>query len=168
MSKVSGWLKFVFVAMALLVCPAYGQSRGRSADDGQGSRSSPALSADEGLAVIGAALDFSHERHSKPDCSHLVHQIYSDAGFSYPYASSRDLYRGIYGFERVNSPQPGDLIAWRSHSGIVVNPSQHSFYSSLNSGLGVDYYDAEYWRKKGAPRFYRFLTTPGRLNTARR
>ena len=168
MSKVSRSLKLVLFAMALLVPPAYGQSRGWSADERQGRNSVRTLSADEGLAVIGAALDFSHERRSKPDCSHLVHQIYSDAGFSYPYASSRDLYRGIYEFERVASPQPGDLIAWRSHSGIVVNPSQHSFYSSLNSGLGVDYYDAEYWRKKGAPRFYRFLTTQGRLNTARR
>ena len=168
MSKVSGWLKFVFVAMALLVCPAYGQSRGRSADDGQDSRSPRSLSADEGLAVIGAALDFSHERRSKPDCSHLVHQIYSDAGFPYPYASSRDLYRGIYEFERVTSPQPGDLIAWRSHSGIVVQRSPGWRPGKPNSGLGVDYYDAGYWRKKGGPRFYRFVAVPGRLNTARR
>src|SRR5581483_518755 len=168
MSAVSRSLKLALFAMALLVPPAYGQSRGWSADERQGRHSARTLTTDEGLAVIGAALDFSHERQSKPDCSHLVHQVYSDAGFPYAYASSRDLYRGIDGFEPVTSPQPGDLIAWRSHSGIVVNPSQHSFYSSLNSGLGVDYYDAEYWRKKGAPRFYRFLTTPGRLKTARR
>ena len=151
--------------MALLVSPSYGQLRERSVTD---SRSLQSLSADEGLAIIGAALDFSHERHSKPDCSHLVHQIYSDAGFPYPYASSRDLYRGIDEFARVTSPQPGDLITWRGHSGIVVSPSQHSFYSSLNSGLGVDYYDAVYWKKKGAPRIYRFVAAPRRLSTARR
>src|SRR5437868_7994926 len=102
--------------------------------------------AKEGLAIIAAALDFSRTHRSHPDCSHLVHQVYADAGLPYPYVDSLDLYRGAPGFKAVKRPQPGDLVVWRTHSGIVVDPDQRSFYSSLNSGLGVDYYDSHYWK----------------------
>ena len=113
--------------------------------------------AKEGMAIIAAALDFSRTHRARPDCSHLVHEIYSDAGLAYPYVDSLDLYRGAEGFKRVKHPQPGDLVVWPTHSGIVVDPDQRSFYSSLNSGLGVDYYDSHYWKHKGKPRFYRFV-----------
>src|SRR5436309_2329999 len=123
-------------------------------------QSATALSPDDGLAIIGAALDFQHVHRRKPDCSHLVHAIYGAAGFTSPYAKSLDLYRGTAeGFVEVTAPQPGDLIVWPRHVGIVVNPAQNSFYSSLRSGLGIDYYDATYWKQKGVPRFYRFLVT---------
>src|SRR5436309_2425756 len=56
------------------------------------------------------------------DCSHLVHYLYTRAGFPYPYAPSRALYSGVGGFRRVPQPRAGDLIAWRGHVGIVVNP----------------------------------------------
>ncbi len=110
----------------------------------------------EGMAIIAAALNFSHTHRTRPDCSHLVHEVYADAGLPYPYVDSLDLYRGARGFKVVKHPQPGDLVVWRTHSGIVVDPDEHSFYSSLNSGLGVDYYDSHYWKHKGKPRFYRF------------
>lgn len=110
----------------------------------------------EGMAIIAAALDFPRTHRIRPDCSHLVHEVYADAGLPYPYLDSIDLYRGAPEFRRVKSPQPGDLVVWRTHSGIVVDPAQHSFYSSLNSGLGVDYYNSRYWKHKGKPRFYRF------------
>jgi hypothetical protein len=124
------------------------------------------VNTDDGLGILGAALDFRHRHHRIPDCSHLVHIIYQDAGFSYSYAKSLDLYRGRKNFVQVTVPQPGDLVVWRTHSGIVVNPSQKSFYSSLHSGLGLDYYDAPYWQKKGIPRFYRFRLTGPPKNTA--
>ena len=110
----------------------------------------------EGLAIIAAALDFPRTHRARPDCSHLVHDIYAHAGLPYPYVDSLDLYRGAEGFKRVKRPQPGDLVVWRTHSGIVVDPVQRSFYSSLNSGLGVDYYNSRYWKHKGKARFYRF------------
>ncbi|HSB77001.1 MAG TPA: NlpC/P60 family protein [Terriglobales bacterium] len=112
--------------------------------------------AHEGMAIIAAALDFSRTHRARPDCSHLVHDVYAEAGLPYPYVDSLDLYRGVEAFKRVKHPQPGDLIVWRTHAGIVVDPEEHSFYSSLNSGLGVDYYDSHYWKHKGSPRFYRF------------
>jgi cell wall-associated NlpC family hydrolase len=112
----------------------------------------------DGLAIIAAALDLRVNLKAKQDCSHLVHTIYERAGFPYPYAKSTDIYKGIDGFQRVSEPQPGDLIVWRGHVGIVVNPARHAFFSSLRSGLGVDDYEAQYWRKRGRPRFYRYTS----------
>ena len=114
------------------------------------------MSSDDRLLVISAALG-RQGFHSKPDCSHLVHEIFSRAGFPYRYSSSSDLYSGISEFQRVKTPQVADLIVWPGHVGIIVNPTQHSFYSSLHSGIGVDFYDSTYWRGRGTPRFYRYV-----------
>lgn len=97
------------------------------------------------------------------DCSHLVHAIYERAGFAYPYADSKDLYRGTGYFLAVNHPQGGDLIVWRGHVGIVISPFHHTFFSALSHGPGTDKYNARYWKRRGAPRFYRYLKpTPTR------
>jgi hypothetical protein len=115
------------------------------------------LTRDEGLAVLGAALDFRHYRSPESDCSHFVHVLYQRAGFPYAYAPSIDLYSGIDQFQRVTTPQAGDLAVWRGHAGIVVNPIQHSFFSLLRSGAGVESYDSPYWRRRGHPRFFRYV-----------
>jgi len=116
------------------------------------------LSPDDGLSVIAAALEYS-ARLSKRDCSHLVHTIYVRAGFPYSYARSSDLYIGTDEFQRVAHPQPGDLVVWRGHVGIVVNPAQHFFYSAMRSGAGTDTYDEPYWKRRGPVRFYRYIKT---------
>lgn len=115
------------------------------------------LTADDGLSVIAAALDARSGPDRRQDCSHLVHAIYSRAGFSYPYASSSDLYSGTGGFQRVTRPHPGDLVVWSGHVGIVVNPAQRVFFSTLRRGPGTDNYGAEYWKQRGPARFYRYL-----------
>lgn len=115
------------------------------------------LTRDEGLAVLGAGLDFRHHRGFASDCSHFVQGLYQRAGFPYTYASSIDIYSGIDQFQRVTTPQAGDLVAWRGHVGIVVNPVQHSFFSLLRSGPGVESYDSPYWRRRGHPRFFRYV-----------
>jgi cell wall-associated NlpC family hydrolase len=117
--------------------------------------SSSAFSEDDGLSVIAAALDAKGVR--RDDCSHLVHAIYERAGFSYKYADSRDLYRGTGSFRRVSHPQPGDLVVWKGHVGIVVSPAQRLFFSTLRHGPGIDAYDAKYWKKRGPVRFYRYI-----------
>lgn len=125
---------------------------------------------DDGLAVISAALDARTRRSANADCSHLVHDIYERAGFGYDYASSSDLYDGADEFRQVRRPQPGDLVVWPGHIGIVVNPAQRSFYSALSSGLGVDAYDSPYWKARGHARFFRFVkmyATPERASNAR-
>lgn len=115
------------------------------------------LTQDDRLSVIAAALDPKVRRHASPDCSHLVHAIYEKAGFHYAYASSTDLYNGVEGFQRVNDPEPGDLVVWRGHVGIVVRPSRHVFFSFMSRGPGVDDYDSRYWRHRGHARFYRYV-----------
>lgn len=115
------------------------------------------LTSDDRLSVLAAALDEHVEREAEPDCSHLVHEIYEAAGFSYDYAPSSDLYAGVEKFERVKSPLPGDLVVWRGHVGIVIKPAQHIFFSYLSSGPGTDDYDAPYWKHRGQARFYRYL-----------
>jgi NlpC/P60 family len=154
------------VRLLLVLCaviPASAQSN--SEDAGRNHRtvreSSEAIAPwlvkpDEGLTIIGAALE---SRHTDPnaDCSNLVHEIYERAGFTYSYANSSELYAGIKQFRRVLHPQPGDLVVWRGHVGIVISPVQHSFFSAMRSGRGVEFYNSPYWQARGRPRFYRYL-----------
>lgn len=130
-----------------------------SAEDSRNSidTSDSSLSDDDRLSLIAAALDSRGRLRSERDCSHLVHAIYERAGLPYTYAPSSDIYAGIEGFERVKQPEPGDLVVWRGHVGIVVKPSQHLFFSYLTSGPGVDDYSASYWKKRGHARFYRYV-----------
>ena len=120
-------------------------------------RASRTMTPDDGLSVIAAALDSRVRLRPNPDCSHLVHAIYDRAGFPYSYADSSDLYIGARQFQRVAHPQPGDLVVWRGHVGIVVNPAQHVFFSALHSGPGIDTYDAPYWKRRGQFRFYSYI-----------
>ena len=95
------------------------------------------LTRDEGLAIVDAISDHHRSlrgKRVKPDCSHLVNDIYDLAGFPYPYSKSADLYRGQASFLRVSSPQPGDLIVWRGHVGLVLEPRQHLQPAALGSG----------------------------------
>lgn len=115
------------------------------------------LDQDDRLSLIAAALDARVRRDSEHDCSHLVHAIYEQAGFPYAYAPSSDLYAGVEGFQRVKQPEPGDLIVWRGHAGIVVQPSKHIFFSFMSSGPGTDDYQTPYWKSRGHPRFYRYI-----------
>jgi hypothetical protein len=110
----------------------------------------------EGMTIVNATWERDQQAGRKPDCSHLTHQVYALAGYPYPYASSFDLYAGIENFVRVTKPQPGDLIVWRGHVGIVVDPVEHSFYSSVRSGLRTEFYDAPVWKARGPARFYRY------------
>jgi hypothetical protein len=129
-----------------------------SVKPGRERTSSRLLTTDEGLAIIGAALEIRHRTHSSSDdCSHLVHALYEQAGFPYRYADSSQLYDGIEPFRRITHPQPGDLAVWRGHAAIVVNPAQHSFFSSTRSGYRVESYDSEYWKHRGLPRFFRYV-----------
>ncbi|HZE27277.1 MAG TPA: NlpC/P60 family protein [Terriglobales bacterium] len=115
------------------------------------------LDSDQGLAILGAALESRRPAHAGADCSHLVHAIYEKAGFPYAYASSSDLYAGTDEFRRVAQPRAGDLVVWPGHAGIVVSPGQHTFYSALRSGFGVQAYDSAYWKGRGHPHFFRYV-----------
>jgi len=123
---------------------------------------SRALTRSEGLAILDVALDSRYHAEFAFDCSHFVHGIYERAGLPYEYASSSDLYAGIDEFRRVARPQPGDLAVWRGHTGIVVNPVHHSFFSKLRSGPSVASYDSPYWKQRGQPHFFRYVKSSPR------
>jgi hypothetical protein len=124
------------------------------------------LSAQQGRAIVSAALEENEAPSGAQDCSHLVHQIYAEAGFEYPYASSYELYAGNENFVRVKYPRAGDLIAWPGHVGIVLEPLEHSFYSLVSTGLEAQNYDGPYWRSRGRPRFYRYRMENSGILTA--
>ena len=118
------------------------------------------LSRDQGQALVDFALQHGRWNGRKPDCSHLVHKIYTLAGLNYPYAESRHLYRGTGSFERVSRPQPGDLIVWLGHVGIVVSPGQQTFFSSVRSGIITEPWTTDSWKMRGRPRFFRYRVGP--------
>jgi cell wall-associated NlpC family hydrolase len=131
------------------VCASAAQRQDESSDKDS------LLSKNEGKAVVAVALD--SRRYANSDCSHLVHAIFEQAGFPYQYADSSSIYSGGSEFRRVSRPRPGDLVVWPGHVGIVINPSQHSFFSALRSGAGIDSYNAPYWKERGRARFYRYV-----------
>jgi cell wall-associated NlpC family hydrolase len=155
---VRGWALSACVWTGLLTSAvAQNQSLSENARQSEPDRNVRTLSKDDGREVVEVALDERIHMGRKRDCSHLVHAIYEQAGFSYPYASSRDLYRGTDDFHRVKKPQPGDLVVWQGHVGIVVNPARREFYSFLRHGPGIEEYDTQYWKKRGPVRFYRYI-----------
>ncbi len=91
------------------------------------------------------------------DCSHFVQYLYEQAGLYYGYAPSRTLYDGMDGFRRVSHPEAGDLIVWRGHVGIVVDPEEATFLSALRSGVKTASYESHYWKRRGRPRFFRYV-----------
>jgi len=145
--------RFIFAALCLTtalvqnVRPASAETRGPRP-----------IARTEGRKILAAIPTVDVESESETDCSHLVHDIYEQAGFDYEYVSSRELYMGSANFTRVRVPQAGDLIVWRGHVGIVIDPLQHSFFSFVSSGPDTQFYDSPYWRSRGIARFFRYVT----------
>ena len=122
-----------------------------------GTRVSPRLlTRAEGASLADFALQH-RPAHRRPDCSHLVHELLTEAGLPYPYAPSSAIFAGLPQFRRVSTPQPGDLIVWAGHVGLIVDPHQHTFLSSTRTGIRSKDYTTDYWRSRGRPRLYRYL-----------
>jgi hypothetical protein len=147
---------------ALVLCAGAAASSPLRADEPQQTPAAVRLiSAKEGRKIAAAALEREDTLREAQDCSHLVHEIYSLAGYEYPYANSFDLYAGYGNFRRVRHAQAGDLITWPGHVGIVLDSARHSFYSLVRSGLQAEDYLSPYWRSRGRPRFYRYVVATG-------
>lgn len=113
------------------------------------------LNSQEGRAIVAAARKHRKTITRTLDCSHLAHEVFALAGFGYDYSPSDTIFRGMRGFQRVKKPQPGDLVVWRGHVGIVVDPEERSFYSWRTVGPAMVRWDSRYWRSRGERRFYR-------------
>lgn len=105
----------------------------------------------ESLLAIGSEV-----QQTTLDCSHFVHYIFNKVGVGYDYAPSASLYKGMAPFRRVLRPKAGDLIVWRGHVGIVVDPDQTTFLSKLRTGVKVASYQSRYWKMRGRARFFRY------------
>jgi len=148
--------RFIFVAFWLATASvALGQNVRPAPVETPGPRP---IARKEGRIILAAIPSIDVESESETDCSHLVHDVYEQAGFPYDYVTSRELYIGNTNFTRVRAPQPGDLIVWRGHVGIVIDPKQHSFFSFVRSGPDTLFYDSPYWRSRGIARFFRYVT----------
>ena len=150
--------RFIFVVrcLAIAMAPAaFGQNIPPAAEHLLEPR--PITKA-EGRKILATISTVDADSESETDCSHLVHDVYKQAGFPYDYVSSRELYIGNTNFMRVHKPQAGDLVVWRGHVGVVIDPKEHSFFSSVRSGPDTQFYDSPYWRSRGSARFYRYMT----------
>ena len=147
----------VVVALGLtwvcLIGAATAEAQAANSTQGLGS-ARRLLTAEQGRSIVTAASD--QPTAGTQDCSHVVHQIYLDAGFEYSYGSSSEMYAGHKSFARVKFPHAGDLIVWPGHMGIVVDPVEHSFYSLVSTGWEEQDYEAPYWKSRGRARFYRY------------
>jgi hypothetical protein len=151
-------LKFALLFLCLLTAIASPAARAETDDD---SSAKVLVSPEQGEALAAFALQSERRiRYPKPDCSHLVHQLYARAGLIYPYEDSRVLYRGVSDFQRVKMPQSGDLAVWLGHVGIVLSPEEKTFLSSVRSGIITESWTAPHWVRRGHPRFYRYRIGP--------
>jgi hypothetical protein len=150
--------RFMFLAVCLLTASAaLGQNIRPTSAVAPGPRP---IAKTEGRKILASipAVTADVGSESETDCSHLVHEVYERAGFVYDYVSSHELYIGSTNFRRVRVPQAGDLVVWRGHVGIVIDPKEHSFFSSVRSGPDTQFYDSPYWRSRGIARFFRYVT----------
>ena len=144
-----------FALLRLCLCVALlGTATGAWARD---NAPQPLLSPAQGQALADFALLSGPRMDPKPDCSHLVHMLYSQAGLNYSYKDSRVMLRGLPEFVRVKAPQPGDLIVWMGHAGIVLSAEDTTFLSSARSGIIAESWTSDYWTARGRPRFFRYI-----------
>jgi cell wall-associated NlpC family hydrolase len=148
--------RFIFVVLCLATASgALGQNVRPASAETPGPHP---IARTEGRKILATIRTIHAESESETDCSHLVHAVYEQAGFPYDYVSSRELYIGSTNFTRVRAPQAGDLVVWRGHVGIVIDPKEHSFFSFVRSGPDTQFYDSPYWRSRGIARFFRYIT----------
>jgi hypothetical protein len=146
-------LKLALLLLSLATIIFVPAAKAQMSDD---SGDTQLISPEQGQALADFALQLERHIHPKPDCSHLVHLLYARAGLIYTYEDSRVLYRGTSDFERVKTSQPGDLVVWSGHVGIVLSPKENTFLSSVRSGILTESWTAAHWVRRGRPHFYRY------------
>src|ERR1700692_3230471 len=88
--RAAAWV-CVLHALAFGVMVPCGRAAARPQESGS---AAGLVTAEQGRQIAAAALEQDEPVRGTQDCSHLVHQVYSVAGYEYAYASSFDLYAG--------------------------------------------------------------------------
>jgi cell wall-associated NlpC family hydrolase len=104
------------------------------------------------IAEKWIGIPYSRDPDQGIDCSHLVYEVYKEAGLPYPYATTNEFVKKAdpY-FQKVDVPSEGDVVLYESHMGIYTKGQ----IISARSGLGrVDYGQLNYF--KGFLGFYRY------------
>lgn len=101
------------------------------------------------------------------DCSHFVYQVLNGArekAADIGHTPQLVDYRNTATIEDsklflpVSIPEPGDLVLWDSHIGIVVDPVSGTFIGAQTStGVAEAKYSSGYWSNKPNKRFIRFI-----------
>ncbi len=97
----------------------------------------------------GTRYQWGGESKKGMDCSHFVHHVYRQSGISYPYTTTHGDWKKA-GFVHTQNPQRGDLILWKGHVGIVVDPERKIFIGAQKStGVAEASYAAgKYWGQR--------------------
>lgn len=100
------------------------------------------------------------------DCSHFVYQVLNAARLAVAAKGAAPQvvdYRSTATIEAsgtffpVPLPEPGDLVLWDGHVGIVVSPQRGTFVGAQTStGVAEASYTSGYWAKRSGLRFLRF------------
>jgi cell wall-associated NlpC family hydrolase len=122
-----------------------------AAQSSQTARSEARKLAAQAVVDLGSAFE-----QTTLDCSHFVNYLFTEVGLDYDYEPSSILYEGTEAFRRVYHPIAGDLIVWRGHVGVIVDPEAKTFLSALRHGVKTSSYVSSYWRRRGIPRFLRY------------
>jgi cell wall-associated NlpC family hydrolase len=104
----------------------------------------------ERKTVIEKARSKKGTPHSVMDCSHLVNYAYKAVRPELHYLTTDGLKASKLYNHDIKIPEPGDLVLWAGHVGIVINPDTKTFIGSQSStGVAESSYAAKsYWGKQ--------------------
>jgi len=139
-------------------------------------------------ALSQTGTPYKSKNHPKNfDCSHFVQFVYSTNenenfharkpydeskqkhDLSYPYQPTSALWnksnRESLGLQKIKweNAQPGDLILWNGHVGIVTEAGK-KFIGAQNDGVGITNYDSGYWSYPNGQRSYYLILRPEKLD----
>jgi len=104
---------------------------------------------------VGTPYLWGGNSHNGIDCSHLVYQVYNQAGAYYPNYLTVAGIKGSPYYARTTSPRPGDVVLWErdyggydfsGHVGIYIGNGQFIHASGSAGRVVVEsFYNSPYY-----------------------